>query len=38
MDGEDVLGQKIVVGIPQMARSASVGVENKSGNISTFDG
>ncbi|CAB3364342.1 Hypothetical predicted protein [Cloeon dipterum] len=29
MDGEDVLGRKIVVSIPQTARSASAGVENK---------
>jgi len=29
MDGEDVLGQKILVGNPQIARSASVGAENR---------
>jgi hypothetical protein len=36
MDGEDVLGQKISVGNPQIARSASAGVEIKQGKAVAF--
>ena len=36
MDSEDVLGQKISVGNPQIARSASAGVEIKQGKAVTF--